>query len=62
MGPALNPHLPQLLVQISKKLFQGSSKVREKINEVLTALDENGGPDACKAIKAKVPTWQSLSM
>lgn len=58
VGPALNPHLPHLLVQVSKYVLTGPAKTRELVQEVLTAMEENGGEEAHKAIKKKVPTWQ----
>jgi hypothetical protein len=57
-GPALNPFLPQLLVQISKYTLTGPARTRELVQVVLGALEENGGQDAFAAIKKKVPTWQ----
>ena len=58
VGPALNPHLPHLLVQVSKYVLTGPAKTRELVQEVLTAMEENGGEEAHHAIKKKVPTWQ----
>ena len=58
VGPALNPFLPQLLVQVSKFTLTGPPKTRELVQRVLGALEENGGQEAFQAIKRKVPTWQ----
>jgi hypothetical protein len=58
VGPALNSHLAHLLVQVSKYVLTGPAKTRELVQEVLTAMEENGGEEAHKAIKKKVPTWQ----
>jgi hypothetical protein len=55
---ALNPHLPVLLIQINKKAF--SPKFQEQITDTLQALEENGGPECMRVIKAKVPTYQSV--
>eukprot|EP01051_Picozoa_sp_SAG22_P000395 SAG22_NODE_10_length_35702_cov_72.266992_16_plen_265_part_00 len=58
VGPALNPHLPQLLVQLTKYIHTGAPKTRELVQLVLETIEESGGPDALAAIKRKVPTWQ----
>lgn len=58
VGPALNPHLAHLLVQVSKYVLTGPARTRELVQEVLGAMEENGGEEAHKAIKKKVPTWQ----
>lgn len=58
VGPALNPFLPQLLVQVSKYTLTGPPRTRELVQQVLGALEEYGGPEAHQAIKRKVPTWQ----
>lgn len=58
VGPALNPHLPQLLVQLTKYIHTGAPKTRELVQAVLETIEEAGGEEALKAIKRKVPTWQ----
>jgi len=60
VGPHLNAHLNVLLIQVNKKAF--TNKVhREKIENLLRILEENGGPEALKLIKIKVPTYVSIS-
>ena len=58
VGPALNDFLPQLLVQINKRMFVRQS--RPLIQETLCVLDRCGGKEAYDLIKRKVPTYQSL--
>eukprot|EP00002_Diphylleia_rotans_P039927 TRINITY_DN937_c0_g3_i3.p1 TRINITY_DN937_c0_g3~~TRINITY_DN937_c0_g3_i3.p1 ORF type:complete len:268 (-),score=55.56 TRINITY_DN937_c0_g3_i3:230-1033(-) len=59
VGPALNEHLGVLLVPISKKIFEKDSK--ESVLNLLQELEQNGGPDALRIIKSKVPTYVSVS-
>ena len=55
VGPELTPHLGAILIQINKKAF--NRKYSIKIQETLSILDVNGGPDAKALIKAKVPIY-----
>lgn len=57
VGEALNPHLSLLCTQISKRMFK--PEFQEIIMEVLQCLDANGGPDAVRIIKSKVPTYMA---
>jgi len=52
---ALNPHMGAILIQINKKAFE--RKFKSSIFETLMALDQNGGPEAAKVIKGKVPCF-----
>ena len=58
VGPHLNKYLPSLLQGIARHL--SSKTYRESIESVLILLEENGGPDASKHIKAKVPTYTTI--
>jgi hypothetical protein len=60
VGPALNPHLNQLLVQLTKYIHTGAPKTRELVQSVLEAIEQCGGEEAYAAIKQKVPTWQGV--
>jgi hypothetical protein len=55
VGPALDAHMGALLIQINKKSFE--AKFKTPIFETLLALAENGGPDAARQIKLKVPCF-----
>jgi hypothetical protein len=54
-GEALVQHLGVVLQQVNKKIFDRT--MAPKITETLQIIEECGGPDAAKAIKAKVPTY-----
>lgn len=56
VGPALNPFLHHLLVQIQKKSFT-SAAFASDILETFMTLEENGGAEARSLIAAKVPTY-----
>jgi hypothetical protein len=55
VGPALDAHMGALLIQINKKSFE--AKFKTPIFETLLAMAENGGPDAARQIKLKVPCF-----
>ncbi len=55
---ALNAHLPQLLIPIKRRCFDRS--FQDVIQDLLGAVEENGGDVALRAIKRKVPTYQSI--
>eukprot|EP00754_Rhynchopus_humris_P048807 Rhum_TRINITY_DN8011_c0_g1::Rhum_TRINITY_DN8011_c0_g1_i2::g.25712::m.25712 len=57
-GPALNAHLPSLLQPLSKAVH--SRQHRAAVDAALTKFEQNGGPEASKAIKAKIPTHTPL--
>ena len=56
----LNPLLPQLLVPVKSKIFKG--QFSSIIQDILQKFEENGGDEALKAIKAKVPSYSSVLM
>eukprot|EP01060_Flectonema_neradi_P017856 TRINITY_DN246_c5_g2_i2.p1 TRINITY_DN246_c5_g2~~TRINITY_DN246_c5_g2_i2.p1 ORF type:complete len:231 (+),score=30.30 TRINITY_DN246_c5_g2_i2:43-693(+) len=57
-GPHLNKYLPNILQGVARHL---SNKVhRETIESLLISLEENGGPEASKIIKAKIPTYTTI--
>ena len=56
VGPALNPFLHHLVVQIQKKSFK-SAAFASDILETFMTLEENGGSEARQLIAAKVPTY-----
>jgi hypothetical protein len=58
VGPALNPFLDHLVIQVNKKAFD--AKLKEDVMTTLQVLDSNGGPDALAIIKSKVPTYVSI--
>mmetsp|Transcript_17443 Transcript_17443/g.28162 ORF Transcript_17443/g.28162 Transcript_17443/m.28162 type:complete len:271 (-) Transcript_17443:104-916(-) len=55
VGEHLNPHMGALLIQINKKSFD--RKHKSAIFDTLLAMDANGGPQATKLIKSKVPCF-----
>ena len=54
----LNPHLKKMLAQISRKALD--KKLQDPVTETLQCLEEHGGKDALKLIKAKVPTYTTI--
>jgi hypothetical protein len=56
VGPALNPFLSFIVVQIQKKSFT-SAAFASDILETFMTLEENGGAEARSLIAAKVPTY-----
>jgi hypothetical protein len=58
VGNELTQYLPMLLVPIKSKWFKPNFK--EKITELLQSLEEQGGVEAYKKIKKKVPTYHSV--
>ncbi|KRW98734.1 Armadillo-type fold [Pseudocohnilembus persalinus] len=55
VGPNLNIHIKNLLVPVIRKVQ--NKKYRDKIYEFLNILEENGGSDVQKTIKASIPTY-----
>jgi hypothetical protein len=51
----MNPYLHFILQQINKQSF--NIKFKEKIFDVLRTLEINGGEEALKEIKKKIPTY-----
>ncbi|KAM3127410.1 hypothetical protein pb186bvf_020491 [Paramecium bursaria] len=58
VGSHLNAHVKNLIVPLTKRIDK--KNYREKINQVLRVLEENGGPDAYKTIKAAMPTYSNM--
>ncbi len=57
VGLALNPHLKQVIAQMSVKLADRT--LRDRVTDVLHVLHDNGGEDVYALIKSKVPTFAS---
>jgi len=55
----LNEYLHYILQQINKKSYD--IKFKERVFDVLRTIETNGGPDAYKAIKKVIPTYESTS-
>eukprot|EP00039_Didymoeca_costata_P013944 m.218693 g.218693 ORF g.218693 m.218693 type:complete len:202 (+) comp15905_c1_seq5:1217-1822(+) len=55
VGPAMTPHLKQLIGQLSRNASK--PKFRDAITTTLNTLEVNGGDDCYKLIKAKIPTY-----
>ncbi|XP_053259570.1 PACRG-like protein isoform X3 [Podarcis raffonei] len=59
VGPALNDHLKHLLSSLSKR--QMSKKYKEQTTDALQKLEQYGGKESLTVIKAKIPTYCSIS-
>lgn len=57
LGMHLNQYLHLLLQQLGKKL--SDRLLRDKVFEVLTVLEEQGGEEVQPLIKAKIPTYRT---
>ena len=53
----LNPYLHFFLQMINKRSF--NIKYKEKVFDLLRVLETNGGDEALKIIKLKIPTYIS---
>ena len=53
----LNPYLHFFLQSINKRSF--NLKYKERVFDLMRILEQNGGPEALKEIKKKVPTYMS---
>jgi hypothetical protein len=53
----LNPYLHFFLQPINKKSF--NMKFKENVFETLRVLETNGGEEALKLVKKKIPTYVS---
>jgi hypothetical protein len=53
----LNPYLHFFLQMINKRSF--NMKYKEKVFDLLRVLEMNGGDEALKVIKKKIPTYMS---
>lgn len=58
VGPALNPHLKNLLMALSKRMMD--KKYRDRVTDTLQLLEQNGGREVLPVIKGKVPTYSSI--
>ncbi|XP_065071954.1 PACRG-like protein [Rhopilema esculentum] len=58
-GPELNPHLKSVLPQISRRILDRNH--RDKVFSALQRLEYNGGKESTKIIKARIPTYTSMS-
>ncbi|EQC29245.1 hypothetical protein SDRG_13118 [Saprolegnia diclina VS20] len=59
VGSDMNVHLPKLIQQIHRKY--SSKALRATIDDTLGALERNGGPEALRIIRTKIPTYASLA-
>ncbi|XP_013931304.1 PREDICTED: PACRG-like protein [Thamnophis sirtalis] len=59
VGFWLNGHLKHLLSSLSKR--QMSKKFKEQTMEALQKLEQHGGKESLTIIKAKIPTYSSIS-
>ena len=57
-GEYLVPQLHLILASLNSKL--SNKNYREKVMEVLSAIESNCGPEALKVMKTKVPTYTSM--
>jgi hypothetical protein len=60
VGDALNAHIHVLVVQMNKK--SADKELAPKILRAMQSFEEWGGPAAYKVIKAKVPTYCSITI
>ena len=57
VGSHLNSHVKNLVTPIKKHM--GVKKLKEKAIGTLRALEDNGGPEVGKIIKAPIPTYSN---
>ena len=57
-GEYLVPHVHLILASLNSKL--SNKNFREKVMDILAAIESCGGPEATKVIKTKVPTYKSM--
>ena len=57
VGPHMNDHLHLIIQQIAKKI--NDRQLRDKVFEVLSVIEEQGGPDVLPIIKKKIPTYNT---
>ena len=57
-GEHFVPHAHLILASLNSKL--SNKNYREKVMEILSAIEASGGPEAVKVIKQKVPTYNSM--
>ncbi len=57
MGSHLNIHVKNLVTPMKKHIDK--KKLKEKVLNVLRALEDNGGPEVSKVIKGAIPTYSN---
>lgn len=57
VGSHLNPHVKNLVTPIKKHMT--IKKLKEKAINTLRALEDNGGQEVSKVIKAAIPTYSN---
>ena len=57
-GEYFVPHAHLILASLNSKL--SNKNYREKVMEILSAIETSGGPEAVKIIRTKVPTYTSM--
>ena len=62
MGSALTPHLGFLLPPLGSKVLGSDISLRERTYSVLATIEENGGTDALKVIRSRIPTYTSMKI
>jgi len=55
----MNVHLPKLIQQIHRKI--ATKQFKNQVEETLASLERNGGPEALRLIRSKIPTFVSLN-
>jgi hypothetical protein len=60
VGHSLAPHLNLIIPPIATKVLSNDIQIREMSYEVLGVCEFHCGPDALKAIRARVPTYSSF--
>eukprot|EP00037_Helgoeca_nana_P001024 m.24868 g.24868 ORF g.24868 m.24868 type:complete len:226 (-) comp11358_c0_seq1:1027-1704(-) len=58
VGPPLVPHLKRVIGQLAKNMTK--PKLRDRLTDVLIALEESCGPECLKLIKKAVPVYSSV--
>jgi hypothetical protein len=57
VGSHLNAHVKNIVTPLKKHM--GIKKLKEKALDALRSLEENGGPEVNKIIKATIPTYSN---
>jgi hypothetical protein len=61
VGQAMNPQLKMLVAQLHRNSVK-SRGLAGLVTTALQTLEENGGPEALKIIKAKIPTYCTVNL
>jgi hypothetical protein len=61
VGQAMNPQLKMLVAQLHRHALKSRS-LSGLVTTALQTLEENGGPEALKVIKAKIPTYCTVNL